>query len=292
MQQNEQYVYLNGRWLNPQQARVSFNDRGFMLADGIYEVVRVYDGKPFALQPHIERLLRSAQEIELSLPLSAEELAEIIAEAPRRRGIDEAQVYIQLTRGAAERTHHFPPGATATLLVYASPPPGLPPKAYTDGGQAIVVPDERWLRCDIKSIMLLANGLAKQRARQAGAVEALLEREGVGMTEGSSSNLFIVQKGTLITAPAGRYILRGVTRDIVLRLAREQGVDIQERFVPRGQLFTADELFVTSTNMEVLPITVVDGQKIGDGRPGPVTRRLMARYGEVRKAADVDGNAG
>lgn len=282
----QQYVFLNDRWVRPEQAVVSFDDRGFQLADGIYEVVRVYAGRPFALQRHLERLARSAREIQLPLPMKADELADIIREAPARRGLSDAQVYIQVTRGAAERVHHFPPSSQSTLIVYASEARMQPREAYEGGLAAIIVPDERWLRCDIKSIMLLANGLAKEQARRAGVIEALLERDGIGMTEGSSSNLFIVQDGVLITAPAGPYILRGITRDIVLTLAHADAVPVAERFFTRTELLSAEEAFLTSTNMEVLPLTKIDDQIIGAGSPGPVTERLGQLFtAETRERA-------
>lgn len=281
----QQSVYLNDRWVAHEEAVVSVEDRGFQLGDGVYEVVRVYEGEPFALQPHLERLERSARELELALPASAETIADIVREAPGRRGIREAQVYIQVSRGAAPRVHHFPEGIRSTLVVYASPVRMQPEEAYEDGLQGIVVPDERWLRCDIKSTMLLPNGIAKEKARRAGAIEALLEREGVGMTEGSSSNLFVVVDGRLLTAPPGRYILQGITRDIVVRLAAKEGIPVEERFFTREQLFAADEAFVTSTTMEVLPLTVIDGTTIGTGRPGPITRRLGQLYVDATVAA-------
>lgn len=286
----QQYVFLNDRWVRPEQAVVSFDDRGFQLADGIYEVVRVYAGTPFALQRHLERLARSAREIQLPLPMTADELGDIIREAPGRRGLSDAQVYIQVTRGAAERVHHFPPSSESTLIVYASEARVQPREAYKDGLAAIIIPDERWLRCDIKSIMLLANGLAKEQARRAGVIEALLERDGIGMTEGSSSNLFIVQDGILITAPPGPYILQGVTRDIVLTLAAAAAaVPVAERFFTRDELLSAEEAFLTSTNMEVLPLTKIDDQIIGAGSPGPVTQRLGQLFTAETRDRAVSG---
>lgn len=283
--ETQRYIFFDDRWVTPEEASVSFQDRGFQLADGVYEVVRVYNGEPFALQPHLDRLARSAQEIELTLPQGLSFLADIVREAPGRRGLEEAQVYMQVSRGAAPRVHHFPENIEPTLTVYASPAPIQPPSAYEQGLKAIVVPDERWLRCDIKSVSLLPNALAKEKARRAGAVEALLEREGIGMTEGSSSNLFIVKDGRLVTAPHGRYILRGITRDIVLDLARSEGIAIEERFVSKEELLAADEVFATSTNIEVLPLTTIDTTTIGTGQAGPVTRRLGQRYKETIAAA-------
>lgn len=274
----EKWIFVNDRWTDADGARVSVEDRGFQLGDGIYEVVRVYGGRPFALQPHLNRLSRSARELEMDLPLGLDAIGRIMEEAPRRRGLDEAQVYVQVTRGTAPRVHHFPDEITPTLVVYASPARAHAPEWYEHGAPAIVVPDERWLRCDIKSTNLLPNAVAKEKARRAGAAEALLLRDGVGMTEGSSSNLFIVRDGQLETAPAGRYILRGITRDIVLELARAEGIPVSERFFSKETLLEADEAFVTSTTMEVMPVTRVDGEIIGDGRPGAITRRLAEAY--------------
>lgn len=283
----EQWIFVNDGWTDADGARVSVVDRGFQLGDGIYEVVRVYGGRPFALQPHLERLARSARELEMQLPMELDEIGRLIEEAPRRRGVEEAQVYVQVTRGTAPRVHHFPEDITPTLVVYASPARMHAPEWYENGASGIVVPDERWLRCDIKSINLLPNALAKERARRAGAAEALLLREGVGMTEGSSSNLFIVRDGQLQTAPAGRWILRGITRDIVLELAHAAGIPVHEQFFSKDTLLQADEAFVTSTTMEVMPLTRVDHQLIGDGRPGPVTRRLARAYKEKWTGAAV-----
>lgn len=274
----ETYVFLNDAWVAPEQARVPVEDRGFQFGDGIYEVVRIYRGRPFAMWPHLERLERSARELELPLPRPLPELARLIEEAPARRGLQEATVYLQLTRGYAPRIHYFPDHVTPTLVVYAQPIRLQPEEGYERGAAAIVVPDERWLRCDIKSVNLLPNALAKERARRAGVLEAILHREGVGITEGSSTNVFAVCRGKLVTAPAGRYILRGVTRDIVLELARAAGIAVEERFLSREELLAADEVFITSTTLEVMPIARIDGQPVGEGRPGPVARRLRDAF--------------
>src|SRR5690606_38736320 len=239
------YFFVNGRWLPPEQAVVPVEDRGYQLGDGVYEVIRVYGGRPFALDRHLERLVRSAAAIQLRLPLELVDLAAIVEEAPRRRGLVEAQVYLQVTRGVAARVHRFPAEAAPSLVVYASPVRAVDPRLYEEGAAAVVLPDQRWLRCDIKSINLLPNALAKEEARRQGALEAVLERAGVGVTEGASSNLFIVQEGTLVTAPPGPYILRGVTRDLVIEQARAAGVPVEERFFSRAELLAADEAFLT-----------------------------------------------
>lgn len=266
--------YVNGSWVRPEHAVVPVEDRGFQLGDGLYEVIRIYSGQPFALGRHLMRLERCAAAIELPLPVGMTELEALVWEAARRRGVAEGQVYVQVTRGVAPRVHHFPAEATASLIVYAQP--GRVPDAalYSQGASAIVVPDERWLRCDIKSTNLLPNVLAKEKARRAGVLEALLEREGKGITEGSSSNVFIVKHGRIITAPAGPYVLPGVTRDLVLQLALGAGVSVEERFFSREELLAADEAFLTSTMMEVMPLVRVDGCTIGGGEPGTLTRQL------------------
>ena len=281
---NADYIFVNGKWVGPGEALVPVEDRGYQLADGVYEVVRVYGGRAFALQPHLDRLARSAAELEMDLPLTLDEVGALVKEAPGRRGVEDGQVYIQVTRGAAPRVHHFPEDARPSLVVYASPLRRQPAALYETGADAVVVPDERWLRCDIKSISLLPNALAKEKARRAGALEALLLREGVGMTEGSSSNLFIVRDGRLESAPASRWILRGITRDIVLELAAQAHIPAAERFFSKEELLSADEAFVTSTTMEVMPLARVDGQAIGAGRPGPVTKTLMAAFRERVRA--------
>lgn len=277
----EEVYYVNGRWVRPEDAVVSVEDRGFQLGDGIYEVIRVYGGRPFALSRHLDRLAGCAREIELPLPVPLEEIGRLVAEAVSRRGLGDAQVYVQVTRGAAPRVHYFPPQARSSLVVYASAPRVPSAALYRDGAEAVVVADQRWLRCDIKSINLLANSLAKEHARRAGALEAVFEREGVGITEGASSNVFVVQKGRLVTPPAGPFLLRGVTRQLVLELAAQAGVPVVERFFSRGELYGADEAFLTSTMMEIMPLVRVDGRTIGAGRPGELTGRLHEALREM-----------
>ncbi len=270
--------FVNGAWVRPEHAVVPVEDRGFQLADGLYEVIRVYRGRPFAVDRHLARLEASAAAIELSLPVPGQEIAALVEEAARRRAVTEGQVYIQVTRGVAPRVHHFPPESEPSLIVYASEG-RIPDRVlWEKGASAILLSDERWLRCDIKSIGLLPNVLAKEKARRAGVYEAIFERDGKGVTEGASANVFIARGGRLITAPAGQYILRGVTRDLVIELARSAGVEVEERFFTREELFSADEAFLTSTMSEVMPLVRVDGQAVGTGLPGPLSRRLLDAY--------------
>lgn len=274
-------VYLSGRFLPYGQAAVPVEDRGFLFGDGIYEVFRVYRGRPFRFRDHLERLTRSAREIRLELPEL--DWAAITDELLERNGLKggDATVYLQVTRGAAvPRTHWFPPpGTPATVLMLARPARPVDPELVESGVAAITHPDERWGRCDIKSVNLLPNVLAKQRAVEAGAYEALFVRDGV-VLEGASSNLFAVLDGRLVTYPLGPRILAGVTRGVVLELARELGLPVVEGPIRVSDLDRATELFITSTTAEILPVVRVDGHPIGDGRPGPVTRALYTAFRE------------
>ncbi|MCR4402116.1 MAG: D-amino-acid transaminase [Firmicutes bacterium] len=271
-------AYVNGEFIALSEARVSVEDRGFQFGDGVYEVVRCYRGKPFALDEHLARLERSAAGIELALPWTRHELRELAAEALQRSGIAEAVLYIQVTRGWAARNHAFPETVKPTIVLTVRPAKPVPPDRVERGASAITVPDERWLRCDIKSIDLLPNVMAKEKARRAGALEAVMIRDGAYVTEGSSSNVFAVIDGTIHTAPEGPRILSGVTRSIVLRLAREMGMRVVEDFFAPGLLADADEVFITSTTLEVTPCVQIDGRPVAAGRPGEITRSLAAAY--------------
>ncbi|MCX7752778.1 MAG: D-amino-acid transaminase [Blastocatellia bacterium] len=274
---SEGLVWLNGEILDFASARVSVEDRGFQFGDGVYEVVRVYQGKPFALREHLERLQRSAEEIELLLPLSLSELAAAAETLIARAGIAEAELYIQLTRGAARRNHLFPQDTPPTLVMTVRHVRIIPPELREQGVRALTVPDERWARCDIKSICLLPNVLAKERAHRAGAFEALFVRDGLVM-EGTSSNVFAWTGEELVTPIADRRILSGITRSFVLQLAREQGYRTVERDLPLSELKSAREVIIAGTVTELLAVIAVDGEPVGDGKPGPIFRQLYAAY--------------
>lgn len=271
-------AYVEGAFMDLSEARVSVEDRGFQFGDGIYEVVRCYRGTPFALEEHLARLERSAFGIELSLPEDAHRLAELAVEALRRSGIEEAVLYMQVTRGWAPRNHAFPETVNPALVITVRPARPAPPDRATLGAEVITVPDERWLRCDIKSTDLLPNVIAKQKAKRAGALEAIMIRDGVHVTEGASANVFAVKDGAVHTAPEGPRILSGITRSIVLQLARGNGIPVVEGFFAPAFLAGADEVFITSTTMEVVPCVKIDGRPVADGKPGPVTRALASAY--------------
>jgi D-alanine transaminase len=272
-------VYLNGEYVDHASARVSVDDRGFLFADGVYEVARVYDGRIFMMQPHMARMRHGLGELRIrdhmvdEIPAIADRL---LGENNLRRG--DATVYVQVTRGAAARAHAFPPPETApTVYVIAKPFKQHPATYFEDGVAAVTVPDNRWSRCDIKSIALLPNVLANQQAKDHGAFEALFVREDV-LIEGSHSNLFAVVAGELITYNMCGYILGGITRKLILDRAPEIGVPAREAPIHMRDFDKIEELFLSGTTTEVMPISKVDNRLIGDGAPGPVTRKLQEAF--------------
>ena len=270
-------VYLNGEIIDERDALISVNDRGFVFADGIYEVIRVFGGKPFEMERHIERLERSAASIRLELDPSAEEIGKIAEDLLIREAADEASIYIQVTRGSAPRSHAIPKSAKNTTFVAIRPPLSPAPELLKNGGAAITVPDDRWARCDVKVIGLTANVLARSAAVDAGAYEASFVRDGY-VTDAASCNVFAIFGTTVMTAPCTNYILWGITREVVLELAREDGIDALEASFRAEQLAEADEIFVTGTSSGIVPIVTLNGVQVANGRVGPVTRRLMELY--------------
>jgi D-alanine transaminase len=273
-------VYLNGAFLPRERATVSVDDRGFLFGDGVYEVIRVVGGAYIDAGRHLDRLHRGLAE--LGLPDHAAggpDLLAIGAELLRRQPAGnegEAVVYLQLTRGAAPRRHAFPaPGTPPTLFVSAWP--FVPRREQMASGVAAIThPDLRWQRCDIKSVNLLPNVLANQRATEAGAYEAILVRDGV-VTEGTHSNVVAVVDGELRTHPNGPAILPGVTREAVLELARDAGLAVREQALTLAELVRAEEVFFTGTTTDVMPAVSIDGRKVRDGVPGPIARLLGER---------------
>jgi D-alanine transaminase len=274
-------VYLNGQYLPLEEARVPVEDRGFLFADGLYEVIRVYNGRIFALEPHLRRLADGLRALRIGFT-GLDELGPIAERLLDENGLrsGDATIYIQVTRGAAPRAHAFPsPDVPPTVYVAARPFTPYPAAYYENGVKAITVPDTRWTRCDIKTVSLVANVLANQQAKEAGAFEALFVRDGV-VIEGSHSNLFAVYGDTLVTYPASNYILAGITRSIVLDIAAELGIPVRQGPILADQLFAAGELFLSGTTTEVMPVVQVDGRPIADGRPGPVTQRIQRAFRE------------
>lgn len=270
-------AYINGRFLALADASVSIDDRGFQFGDGVYEVIRTYRGRPFMLRAHLARLNRSAESIGLRQPYSIEQWVADIEEGLRLAAFAECKIYVQITRGVAPRDHAYASQLEPTVVMTIRELHALSPAMQTAGVDAITIDDVRWGRCDIKSLNLLPNVLARQQAKQAGVFEAILIRNGE-VTEGSVSNVVVVENRTLMTAPEGPRILSGVTREVVLGLARQERLEVHERYPSREKLFGATEVFLTGTTVEVLPVVRIDGKPIGSGEPGPVTRQLAKRF--------------
>lgn len=268
--------WYEGEFMNKEEVRISPDDRGYYFGDGVYEVFRVYGGMLYEAQAHFERLVRTAEGLRIELPYSIEELQRMLEELISRNALREGTVYLQITRGIAPRSHPFPQGAKPAAMAYCTEVP-RPLAAMESGISVVTVPDIRWLRCDYKTLNLLPNVLAKQQALDAGAQDAVLHRDGT-VTECSASNIMIVKNGTVITHPADNLILHGVTRGVVLRLSRSAEIAIRERPFTVGELLGADEAFITGTTVEVTPVIRVDGQAIGSGSAGPVTRRLQREF--------------
>ena len=270
-------VHLNGRYLADRDASISPLDRGFLFGDGVYEVVRAFDGQLIEAERHWTRLARSLREVRIpGDAFGADAMSTLALRLLEENGLKRghAIVYVEVTRGSASpRTHHFPPAGTApTVFAYAGPfTPFHGQRIH--GVPIILAPDERWGRCDIKSVNLLPNAMAKQLAVEAGAWETVFVRDGF-VSEGTSSNLFAVVAGVLRTHPATHAILGGVTRDVVLGIARASGLTVDERAFTVPELETADEAFLTSTTNDVMPVVRVDATTIGSGEPGEIARRL------------------
>lgn len=272
-------VYLDGAYLPKAEAKVSVDDRGFLLADGVYEVVPAYGGTFFRLDRHMDRLARGLRELRIDYDVdSVPEIHRRLLEENGLADEEVAIVYLQVTRGVAPRTHAFPPGSVPPTVyafagVYARPSR----ERWEEGYRAITVPDRRWSRVDIKSIALLPNVLAQQAAVDAGVKDALLVRDGIAL-EGSHNNVCFVFDGSVVTHPTTHEILHGVTREYVLELARENGIRVEERAVQVEEMHAADEIFFTGTTTEVRPCVEVDGRPVADGAVGPVTRRLFDAF--------------
>ncbi len=278
-------VYLNGEFLPKDEAHVSPDDRGFLFADGVYEVVLSYGGTAFRKKEHLERLATGLRAIRIH-SLDLETLGDVADELLQQNGVarEDAVVYLQVTRGAAIRKHSFPTGNVAPT-VYAMVFPFAPKGDPAVGGHIITVPDTRWARCDIKSIGLLPNCLANQQAQEAGAGEAVFVRDGA-VLEGTASSFFAVTRGVVRTAPLTNYLLPGITRQVVLELCAENDIPASEESIYVHELATADEMFLAGTTTEILPIVNIDGTPVGNGAPGPVAERLVGLFREATRATD------
>lgn len=278
---HEDLVFLNGEIVPLSEARISPQDRGFLFADGVYEVTRFYGGALFQLDQHISRLSRSLSEIELELSPPGPDWKTLCEELIRENHLGDADgfVYLQVTRGAAPRGHAFPiPAVPPTTYATVTARPRLVDAERRQRGViAITHPDERWARCDIKSVALLPNVLASERAARAGAAEAILVREGL-VTEGSHSSAFAVREGHVVTHPLNHHVLPGITRGFTLTLCKRLGIPSAEEGCPVEDFRNAEEVFLTGTGSEILPVVALDGERIGKGVPGPITQALQDAF--------------
>jgi D-alanine transaminase len=272
-------AYINGRYVPQSRARVAVEDRGYLFADGVYEGMPVHGGRLSFADRHFDRLDRSLAALRIAPPMTRAALLQVANEVIRRNGVRNGGLYVQVTRGVAPRDHKFPKGVKPSLLMMARPWKAPAPDLLAKGIAVVTMPDQRWARRDIKSIGLLANVLAKQAAAEQGAYEAWLVDEHGMVTEGSSTSAWIVAAdGTLATRPNGIEILPGVTRAVVIDVARQLGLTLRLRPFSLAEARAAREAFLTSTSNFVLPVTRIDGKPVGDGRPGPIAARLREAY--------------
>ena len=282
-------IYLNGQFMPIEEAKISVLDRGFIFGDGVYEVIPVYSLRAFRLQEHLRRLQHSLDGIRLANPHSESEWVNLVNQLIARNSGEDQYLYLHITRGVAKRDHAFPqPPVTPTVFMMSSPLPSPPAELLHSGIACITAPDNRWLRCDIKSIALLPNVLLRQMAVDAGCAETILIRPdpvtGDGfMTEGAASNIFVVKNSTLLAPPKDNLMLPGITYDVVLELAAADGIPHEVRRIAAAEVFAADELLLTSSTKEVLAITRLDGKPVGTGKPGAMFARLHALYQDFKR---------
>lgn len=276
-------VYLNGSFVPLEQASISVLDRGFIYGDGVYELVPVYGREPFRLPHHLRRLQRSLDGIRLANPHSDADWEAILRKLVSAQPFDDQGVYLQVTRGVAKRDHAFPAGVPPTVFMMSNPLP-TPSREQVERGVAVVTAeDNRWKRCDLKTISLLGNVLMRQLAADAGAVETVMFRDGF-LTEASASNVLVVIGGTIVAPPKDNLILPGITYDAAFEFAQQAGLAFDVRPVSRAETFAADEMWITSSTKEVLAVTTVDGKPFASGKPGPMFRKVYDLF-QQKKAA-------
>lgn len=269
-------ILYNGEMIKRSEAKINIEDRGFQFGDGVYEVIRIYNGQPFALEPHLDRLYESAKKIYLEIPYSKSELKNLISSFIDLEKVNVCNFYLQISRGASVRNHLLPEKSTPTLIGYFLEGP-RPINLMEKGGKVVLAEDTRWFHCDIKSISLLGNVMARHKATMAGGFEGILHR-GPIITEATAANVWIGKNGKLYTHPPSNLILNGITRQILLQLCQKHGIPVEEKAFTVEELFQADEVFLTSTTLEVVPVIKVDDAVIGTGTPGPLTRNLQQLY--------------
>ncbi len=271
-------ILLNDQLISRDAIHIDLEDRGYQFGDGLYEVVRVYKGKPFRFEDHFVRFERSARELRISLPVSLDVIKKKILELIDSNGLAEGIVYFQLTRGVSPRNHAFPEPQVTSILTAYTKEVQRPEKEINNGVKVVTVEDIRWLRCDIKSINLLGNVLAKQYAAENQAKEAIQIRDD-RVTEGSASNFFIIKNKEILTHPANNYILRGITRNVVEEIANKLAIPFKEKEFTLEEAYQADEAFITSTTVEIMPVLVINDNQISS-KPGMVTKSLQTEFNQ------------
>ena len=278
-------VYLNGEFLPDTEAKVPVLDRGFIFGDGIYEVIPAYGGRAFRLKEHLQRLGNNLYAVQIMNPYTDMKWTDLVEQLINKNGYQnkDASIYLQVTRGVAQRDHAFPQDTKPTVLLMCNPLAPLPDTMLQHGAHAITAEDFRWVNCHIKTISLLPNVLLRQQAIDANATETILIRDGMA-TEGAASNLFIVENGTIKTPPTGPLLLPGITRDLILELARDNSVAAEESDISAEQLKKASEIWLSSSTKEILPVTVLDGEIVGSGKPGPVWQHMYELYQNYKQS--------
>ena len=265
-----------------EEARVPVLDRGFIFGDGVYELIPVYSRVPFRMDEHLARLERSLAAVRIRNPHSRAEWRDIILQLVAKQSYEDQGVYFQVTRGVAKRDHAFPKDCVPTVFIMANPLVNPPRELVEHGASAVTAADDRWRRCDIKSISLIGNCLLRQISADAGAVETILFREGK-LTEASASNVFVVRDGVILSPPKSNLILPGITYDVIAEIAQAAGLPLEFRELSEAEVRGADEIWVTSSSKEVLAIVTLDGKPVAGGKPGPVFRRVHALYQEFKQ---------
>lgn len=270
-------VYLNGKFVSGEEARISPNDRGFLFADGVYEVIKYYNGKPFRFEDHLERLKRSLNEIDISFP-GTDSLENVFETLITKNNFSNthAGIYVQITRGTSPRSHHFPAGISPTIYAYAFELPSFKEK-LEKGIKVITREDIRWLRCDIKSVALLPNTMLYNQAVQNGAGECVLIRNGK-VTEATHSSVFGIRDGVVFTHPQSNLILPGINREVVLEICHHNKIPVKQEAIRENEIYEMDELFLSGTGSEIMPVVQVDQKQIGNKKPGGITRLIQSEF--------------
>ena len=275
-------VYLNGDYLPINEAKISVLDRGFIFGDGVYEVIPAYDGKALRFEHHMQRLQNSLDAVRITNPLTNAQWQEVLDKLISETGSEDQYLYLHITRGVASRDHRFPDETKPTVFVMSSVLQPVEPALLEKGISAVTLDDIRWQHCNIKAIALLPNILLRQQAVDQDAMEAILIRDG-DITEGAASNVFIVSDGVIKTPPKGKKLLPGITRDLVVELAKTHNMPVEEVAITEKEFLAADEVWLTSSTKEILPVTRINEQQVGNGKPGAVWRDMYEKYQDYKE---------